>query len=131
VASHDRYLIERVTDVVYGMFGDGRLVHLAGGVDEYLSRVDGDAVLSPPRPQPPPTAVKPASARDLKKEMARLERQVGKLEQRESQLHDELARHATDYAKVAELDGRLRAVQAERAQTEEAWLVLADRLPPD
>ena len=32
VASHDRYLIERVTDVAYGMFGDGRLVHLPGGV---------------------------------------------------------------------------------------------------
>ena len=30
IASHDRYLIERVTDHVYGMFGDGRLVHLPG-----------------------------------------------------------------------------------------------------
>ena len=39
IASHDRYLIERVTDHVYGMFGDGRLVHLPGGVDEYLSRI--------------------------------------------------------------------------------------------
>ena len=31
VASHDRYLVERVCDTVYGMFGDGRLVHLPGG----------------------------------------------------------------------------------------------------
>ena len=38
VASHDRYLIERVTETAYGMFGDGRLVHLPGGVDEYLAR---------------------------------------------------------------------------------------------
>src|SRR5215475_3780044 len=38
VASHDRYLVERVTDHVYGMFGDGRLVHLPGGVEEYLAR---------------------------------------------------------------------------------------------
>ena len=38
VASHDRYLVERVTDTAYGMFGDGRLVHLPGGVDEYLAR---------------------------------------------------------------------------------------------
>ena len=43
VASHDRYLIERVTDTVYGMFGDGRLVHLPGGVDEYLARGRGPA----------------------------------------------------------------------------------------
>jgi hypothetical protein len=58
-----------------------------------------------------------------------LERQVGKLEQREADLHDELARHATDYAKVSELDAALRAVQTERAETEDAWLTLADRLP--
>src|SRR6185295_13518059 len=39
IASHDRYLIERVTDHVYGMLGDGRLVHLSGGIDEYLTRI--------------------------------------------------------------------------------------------
>src|SRR5262249_10123414 len=39
VASHDRYLVERVTDAAYGMLGDGRLTHLPGGVEEYLYRV--------------------------------------------------------------------------------------------
>ncbi len=39
VASHDRYLVERVTDSVYALFGDARLTHLPGGVDEYLSRI--------------------------------------------------------------------------------------------
>ena len=38
IASHDRYLVERVCDTVYAMFGDGRLTHLPGGVDEYLAR---------------------------------------------------------------------------------------------
>jgi ATPase subunit of ABC transporter with duplicated ATPase domains len=148
VASHDRYLIERVTDTVYGMFGDGGLVHLPGGIDEYLARAATDP-LSPRRPQPSPSGgsaatgatdgyratqggdsrASGASARQLSKELGRLERQVAKLEQRESRLHDELAAHSTDYAKVAELDGQLRAVQVERAQAEEAWLALAERLP--
>ncbi|MDO4241794.1 MAG: ABC-F family ATP-binding cassette domain-containing protein [Microbacteriaceae bacterium] len=35
VVSHDRYLLERVTDQQYGIFG-GKLRHLPGGVDEYL-----------------------------------------------------------------------------------------------
>ena len=35
VVSHDRYLIERVTDQQYAIL-DGQLRHLPGGVDEYL-----------------------------------------------------------------------------------------------
>jgi hypothetical protein len=42
-----------------------------------------------------------------------------------------LALHATDYEKVAELDAELRALRAEREGTEDAWLALAENLPPD
>jgi ABC transport system ATP-binding/permease protein len=134
VASHDRYLVERVTDDVYGMFGDGRLVHLPGGIDEYLARVG-----EPDKPTMSVPAAKPRDDRDggglsaaevrvARKELARLERQVGKLEKQEDALHDELAAHATDYAKVADLDARLKAVSAERARTEEEWLALAEQV---
>ncbi|MBK5250388.1 MAG: ABC-F family ATP-binding cassette domain-containing protein, partial [Actinomycetales bacterium] len=36
VVSHDRYLLERVTDHQVALLGDGALRHLPGGVDEYL-----------------------------------------------------------------------------------------------
>ncbi len=67
--------------------------------------------------------------RAAKKELARLERQLGRLEQRAAGLHEQLATHATDYEKVAALDAELCAVQAERDATEEAWLELAERVP--
>ncbi|GAB3969043.1 ABC-F family ATP-binding cassette domain-containing protein [Plantactinospora veratri] len=137
VASHDRYLVERVTDVVYGMFGDGRLVHLPGGVEEYLARA-----VTPGAPPPPErhsngaapaeraeSALSGGELRSARKELSRLERQIGKLEQREAALHDQMAEHATDYTRIAELDGQLRAVRAEREQTEEAWLALAEQVP--
>ena len=38
VISHDRYLIERIADNTYALFGDGKLTHLPGGIDEYLAR---------------------------------------------------------------------------------------------
>jgi ATPase subunit of ABC transporter with duplicated ATPase domains len=156
VASHDRYLVERVTDDVYALFGDGRLVHLPGGVDEYL------AALASRGPRPPRTArsaatgatgghragsgggsrasgserrrlnegrASAAGVRQLRKDLARMERQVARLEQQEARLHDEMAAHTTDFAKVAELDARLRAVQSERAGVEESWLGLAEGLP--
>ena len=41
VVSHDRYFLERVTEHVVALLGDGRLSFLGGGVDEYLDRVPG------------------------------------------------------------------------------------------
>jgi ATPase subunit of ABC transporter with duplicated ATPase domains len=36
LVSHDRYFLERVTDYVLALLGDGRLSYLPGGIDEYL-----------------------------------------------------------------------------------------------
>ncbi|ROT32057.1 ABC-F family ATP-binding cassette domain-containing protein [Micromonospora sp. HM5-17] len=139
VASHDRYLIERVTDVVYAMFGDGRLVHLPGGVEEYLAPAPGRAgPAGESRPDGvPPTAVGKSGTTELsggelraaRKELTRLERQIDRLTRREAELHDQLAAHATDYARLTELDGQLRAIRAEREQIEEAWLAIAEQVP--
>jgi ABC transport system ATP-binding/permease protein len=38
VVSHDRYFLERVTDHVIALLGDGKLSYLGGGLDEYLAR---------------------------------------------------------------------------------------------
>jgi DNA repair exonuclease SbcCD ATPase subunit len=121
VASHDRYLVERVTDTVYAMYGDGRLVHLPGGVAAYsVDHEPGDMVSTR-------TRTEPHDRREKQRALARLERQVGRLEQREASLHEQLATHATDYAKLSELDAELREVQAELARAEEAWLALAEQ----
>jgi ATPase subunit of ABC transporter with duplicated ATPase domains len=126
VASHDRYLLERVCDRMIGMFGDGRLRDLPGGVDEYLSLLSSASSVAEP------SASRPSSRGDLRadqKELARLERVVERLTRRETALHEELARHATDYEKVSTLDAELRVVRAEREAVEEEWLTLAERVP--
>lgn len=38
VISHDRYLIERICDSTWALFGDGRLTNLPGGIEQYLER---------------------------------------------------------------------------------------------
>ena len=38
VVSHDRYFLERVTDSVWALLGDGQISMLPRGVDEYLER---------------------------------------------------------------------------------------------
>jgi ATPase subunit of ABC transporter with duplicated ATPase domains len=136
VASHDRYLVERVCDSVYALPGDGSLRHLPRGIEQYLSMVSAPAEQT--RNAPAATAaertVEPARTttegdlRSARKELARLERTIGKLEQREAALHEELARFATDYARVTELDARLREVRAEREAVETQWLELAEQV---
>jgi ATP-binding cassette subfamily F protein uup len=139
VASHDRYLVERVTDTAYGMFGDGRLVHLPGGVDEYLARVAGTPALAAApaagvrekdaQPAPSASGMSAAELRQARKDLSRMERQLAKLEERELKINESLADHGSDYDKIIELDAQLKAVQDERAQVEEAWLELAEQVP--
>ena len=130
VASHDRYLVERVCDRVVGMFGDGRLRDLPGGIDEYLARQA--ALTTQPSTVDPTRSTTPSGAAELRaarKELARLDRQLAKLAQRELSLHERLASHATDYEKVSALDAELRELRTERSAAEDAWLTLAERVP--
>ena len=130
VASHDRYLVERVTDTAYGMFGDGRLVHLPGGIDEYLARTAAGAG-GVPASGVPKEAASGLSAGDLRqarKDLTRLERQLAKLDERVVKINEKLAEHGSDYDKIMEYDAQLKAVQQERAEVEEAWLELAEQL---
>ena len=106
------------------MFGDGQLTHLPGGVDEYLARVGGPRPAAPSR-RPAAVGRAPSRAggmsaaelRAAKKELARLERQVGQARPAGGRsCTSSWPSHATDYEKVAALDAELRAVQAERAR---------------
>jgi ATP-binding cassette subfamily F protein uup len=136
VVSHDRYFLERVTDVVYALLGDGTIRMLTGGVDEYLQRVEAGTV-SAVRNAPSaveqassPGEAKPVQQAKLdwktQKELDRLERRLGKLSQREEQLHAEMAGAATDHSRLMKLDEELKAVLAEKDEVEMAWLELAD-----
>ena len=66
--------------------------------------------------------------REAKKAMARIDRQLTKLANRETELHAQLAEHAADYEKLAELDARLRELAAEKESLEEEWLEAASLL---
>ncbi len=141
VASHDRYLVERVCDTVVAIPGDGRLVDLPGGIEAYLAMLDtapkrasasgGEAPQAREEADRPASGPTAAQIRAAKKEMARLERQVTKLQEREAALHEELAAHATDHEKLLTLTAELDQVRAEREALEEAWLTLADQFSTD
>jgi ABC-type multidrug transport system ATPase subunit len=132
VVSHDRYLLERISDHQVALLGDGKVRDLPGGVDEYLAlrRAREAAAVAAPSGSPV-AAASPAPSdaggqRAARKEMARLERQISRLQSQEERLHEELAAKATDHEAVLALDARLRGLVAEREALEEHWLEAAE-----
>ncbi|HEX4685805.1 MAG TPA: ABC-F family ATP-binding cassette domain-containing protein [Nocardioides sp.] len=142
VVSHDRYFLERVTDVVYGLLDDGSLSLLPGGVEEYLQRrarlavpaagrADEDVSRSPL--DPPDTAgqaARPGSAeeRAARKTLARVEKRLEQVAAREVELNDEVLAHASDHERLTELSAQLAELRRERAALETEWLEAAEGL---
>ena len=113
VVSHDRYFLERVTDHVIALLGDGKLSYLGGGIEEYLARraAQEEAASGQGTQGSGPGAA--GAQRAAKKEMQRLERQIDRLTAREEELTAELAASASDYEKLIEL-GRSCALSRRR-----------------
>jgi ABC-type multidrug transport system ATPase subunit len=126
VVSHDRYLLERISDHQVALLGDGRVRDLPGGVDEYLALRRAREAGAVPAPAAAASPSDAGEQRAARKEMARLERQISRLQSQEERLHEELAAKATDHAAVLTLDARLRELVAEREALEEQWLEAAE-----
>ena len=127
VVSHDRYLLERVTDNQYGIFLDGTLRHLPGGVDQYLAH-------NKPREAEKVAVVKTddlsgAERRNLEKESARLERLIAKQQAELLELQLKLAQSdPADYQKLVQLSEDQQKLQKAIAENEESWLLAAQKL---
>ena len=147
VVSHDRYLLERVTDDQYALMGDLRLRHLTGGVDQYLAlraaslgggaknhptnaESNADAVAEPAANESPtPAKLSGAALRDAEKNLARIERALEKLSAEEAGLHAEMAIHdQSDYDGLANLVNRQRDLNEKRESLEIEWLETSELL---
>ncbi len=138
VVSHDRYLLERVTDDQYAVI-DGHLRHLPGGVDQYLAlsqptrAVAAAATASPTAPVPGPTRVAAPvrdaqQDRELRKELTRVERWMEQAAAQSADLEAQMAEHATDAGRLTTLAAEHTEVAARLAELEDRWLEITDAL---
>lgn len=123
VVSHDRYLLERVTDTQYGLFGDGLLRHLPRGVEQYLE-------VSKQSQKSEVVKVKETSgaeARAREKNLQKLERAIAKLEIEEQEIAKQLLEHdSADYDGLAKLAREQQEIRAKREALEASWLAESD-----
>jgi ATPase subunit of ABC transporter with duplicated ATPase domains len=136
VVSHDRYLLERVTDTQYAIL-DGRLRHVPGGVDEYLrlrraappSAGGPAATAKSAAGTPAASELSGAERRTLEKELTSVERRMDRTTTELSRLHDEYAGHdQSDYVGLGTLQARERDLQEQHDELETRWLELSERL---
>lgn len=151
VVSHDRYLLERVTDQQYAILDHG-LRHVPGGVDEYLklraegaksggsgksggaSKSGGSSSNSGSAGANSPAdsgadALSGAEARAAKKEVSSIERRMDKLSKRIARAHDEMADHdQTDFEGLQKLTSSLQELKDEMTELEERWLEASEAL---
>ena len=146
VVSHDRYLMERVTDQQYAVI-DGSFRHLPGGVDEYLAlsaagaggsaagsaqarstalaqKASAQEAEAPARPK-----VSGAEQRAAQKESGAIERRLAKLATEQEKLSEQMSTHdPSDYAGLAALGEQQQALQDEIDELEMRWLELSELL---
>ncbi len=131
VVSHDRYLLERVTDQQYAIL-DGRLRHLPGGIDEYL-RLAGqlNAQRTAPasaRPSESPE-ISGAELRAAQKDLAAIDRRLARLAEQIEAKHHELAAHdQSDHIGITRLTEQLRDLENEVAGQERRWMEVSELL---
>ncbi|KQB85985.1 ABC-F family ATP-binding cassette domain-containing protein [Corynebacterium lowii] len=152
VISHDRYLIERIADSTWALFGDGRLTNLPGGIEQYLARraeeaaarstgvLDlGEGAVGASAAEGTGSAGSAGSStlssqeyRQLSKKMNKLEREMGTLAEKISRCEAQMAEAATatplDTARLAELDAQVRTLREQHEEAEAAWLEAAEEL---
>ncbi|HEY9312898.1 ABC-F family ATP-binding cassette domain-containing protein [Williamsia sp.] len=137
VISHDRFLIERICESTWALFGDGKLTNLPGGIEQYLTKLANgpaaaSAVPSTGSAKPAASAGGPAKGsgalRDMEKALKKVERQVQRLVAQEADIHTKLADAATSPDQLIALGVELKSVVAQREAAEESWMELAEEL---
>ncbi|MFL0457226.1 ABC-F family ATP-binding cassette domain-containing protein [Brachybacterium paraconglomeratum] len=148
VVSHDRYLLERITDTQYAVL-DGTVQHVPGGVEQYLALraaseeaaagsasgratgagSSGAAGSGSGGSSAGAPALSGAEAHAAQKELGAIERRMQKLEKQTESLHAKLAGHdQSDYQGLQEITAQLQEVERENEELEERWLELSEQL---
>ena len=127
VISHDRYFLERVCDRFVGLLGDESLRDLSRGVDQYLelrrSMIERSITTAPKK-----TISDAAQVRLIKKDIAKLEKQIEKVQSEEKQLIAEQEAASFDHQKLIEIASKLEAIQSLRQKLEDEWLELSGKI---
>ncbi|CAB4675004.1 MAG: ATP-binding cassette domain-containing protein [Actinobacteria bacterium] len=121
VISHDRYFLERVCDRFVGLLGDAKLRDLPGGIEEYLKlRANSGQLNNSSAPKGKTSNI--IEIKELKKEIAKYERQISKIDIEILGLEKKQEELAFDHEKLRSTMEELTASIRKKSEAEELWL---------
>jgi ATPase subunit of ABC transporter with duplicated ATPase domains len=138
VVSHDRYLMERVTDDQFALL-DGKLRHVPGGVDEFLklsslSRAQREQTQARARslnqsPKLSASTTQEVDVYQLRKQISSIERKLHTLQNKDDKLTVQMhAADPTDFEQLIKLGQYQSELREQRAELEQEWLEKSERL---
>ena len=122
VISHDRYFLERTCDRVVGLLGDGKVTDLPRGIDQYLEQRATQIEASIPKNVNDKKISNAAEERQNKKDLARIERQMEKLDLEIVELEKIQSESAYDADALVKATAELQMALKKRTELEEEWL---------
>ena len=122
VISHDRYFLERTCDRVVGLLGDGKVTDLPRGIDQYLEQRATQIEASIPKNINDKKISNAAEERQNKKDLARIERQMEKLDLEIVELEKIQSESAYDADALVKATAELQMALKKRTELEEEWL---------
>jgi len=127
VISHDRYFLERVCDRFVGLLGDVKLRDLPGGIDEYLKlRANSGQLNNSSAPKAKVSNI--IEIKELKKEIAKHERHISKIDIEILGLEKKQEELAFDHEKLRSTMEELTASIRKKSEAEELWLEATHKL---
>ena len=124
--SHDRYFIEKFATRIWAL-ADGKITDFRGGYSEYCQWRERQAVFAQnERNNSKKSAVRKEQAKkpgspNRDRAIAKLEREIAKLEVSAAEIDKLCEEYATDYQKLMELDSQKNALDAELLSLYEKW----------
>jgi ATP-binding cassette subfamily F protein uup len=125
VVSHDRYFVERVCDITLALVGDGSIQDLPRGIDQYLElrqSINNFASEGGGKEK--------GDSRSDRKELSKIEKRIEKIDNQIVKLQAEALTCGDDYKRAIEIEKELGEISLEKAEAEEAWILLAERINP-
>ena len=131
IVSHDRYFLDKLTDHLFILPGDGQVVDWNGTYEEYRLHVrEGQreaAAIAAQRNAQQQAAPTASPQRQLDtKALKRLESQITKLSERERELQTAFTQSDLTPEDFERMGKELAALKAEREAKEEEWLEMAE-----
>jgi ATP-binding cassette subfamily F protein uup len=127
VISHDRYFLERVCDRFVGLLGDSKLRDLPGGIDEYL-KLRASSIESSESATPKVKTSNIVEIKEVKREIAKHERQLEKLSEQIKELESAQGDLAFDHEKLSLNMEELKELNSRKSEIEEIWLTANSQL---